>query len=102
MADAANADALQAAFETHLEQTKEHVERLKEVFVLLGAPAKAKACKGMHGPVDEGNEVIAAAQKVEHSEIAAQHGHLPDKPDSRKWPNCCPERSRKKRYRTTC
>ena len=87
MADAANAEALQVAFETHLEQTKEHVERLKEAFGLLGAPAKAKACKGMQGLVEEGNEVmsetagkdaasadlalIAAAQKVEHYEISA-------------------------------
>jgi Mn-containing catalase len=87
MVDAANAEALQVAFETHLEQTKEHVERLKEIFGLLGAPAKAKACKGMQGLVEEGIEVIAdnegkdaasadlaliaAAQKVEHYEISA-------------------------------
>jgi Mn-containing catalase len=87
MAEAANAEALQVAFETHLDQTKGHVERLKEVFGLLGAPAKANACKGMQGLVEEGNEVmadnegkdaasadlalIAAAQKVEHYEISA-------------------------------
>lgn len=87
MSDAAHAEALQVAFETHLEQTKEHVERLKEIFALLGAPAKAKACKGMQGLLEEGNEVIGenegkdaasadlaligAAQKVEHYEISA-------------------------------
>ena len=87
MANAANAEALQVAFETHVEVTKEHVTRLKEIFGLLGTPAKAKACKGMQGLVEEGDEVmaenegkdaasadlalIAAAQKVEHYEISA-------------------------------
>jgi Mn-containing catalase len=86
MANAANADALKLAFETHLDQTKDQVERLKEVFGLLGVAAKAKPCKGMAGLVEEGQEVIheggekddlaadlaliAAAQKVEHYEIS--------------------------------
>ncbi len=63
------------------------VERLKEVFNLLGEPAKSKACRGMEGLLEEGDEVIAegkeqedvaadlaliaAAQKVEHYEISA-------------------------------
>ena len=67
-------------------ETKEHVERLKEVFGLLGVPAKSKPCNGMQGLVEEGQEVIdegegkddasadlaliAAAQKVEHYEIS--------------------------------
>jgi Mn-containing catalase len=87
MAQAANSEALQRAFETHLEETKAHVERLKEVFGLVGAQAKGKTCKGMQGLVEEGEEVIqegegkdpaaadlaliAAAQKVEHYEISA-------------------------------
>jgi Mn-containing catalase len=87
MADAANAEHLRIAFDTHLEQTKGHVERLKEVFGLLGVPAKSKPCKGMAGLIEEGEEIIgegekkdgtaadlaliAAAQKVEHYEIAA-------------------------------
>jgi Mn-containing catalase len=87
MAKAANSEALQQAFDTHLEETKGHVERLKEVFALVGAPAKGKPCKGMQGLVEEGDEVmedgegkdpasadlalIAAAQKVEHYEISA-------------------------------
>ena len=87
MAKAANSEALQDAFNVHLEQTKEHVERLKEVFALVGAAAKGKLCKGMQGLVDEGADVmeegggkdpasadlalIAAAQKVEHYEISA-------------------------------
>jgi Mn-containing catalase len=86
LAEAANSDALAQAFQTHLEETKGHVERLKEVFGLLGVPAKGKACKGMQGLVEEGQEVIeaskgkdeasadlaliAAAQKVEHYEIS--------------------------------
>jgi Mn-containing catalase len=86
MAAAANSEALQQAFEVHLEETKGHVERLKEVFGLLGVPAKGKVCKGMQGLIEEGQEVIdegegkddasadlaliAAAQKVEHYEIS--------------------------------
>jgi len=87
MAKAANSDLLRLAFEKHLDETRDHVERLKEVFTLLGAAAKPKPCKGMAGLLDEGNEVIeegddqddlaadlaviAAAQKVEHYEISA-------------------------------
>lgn len=86
MAKAANSEALRLAFETHLEDTKGQVERLKEVFGLVGAPAKSKVCKGMQGLIEEGEEVIAegegkdpasadlaliaAAQKVEHYEIS--------------------------------
>jgi Mn-containing catalase len=86
MAKAANSEALRLAFETHLDQTKGQVERLKEVFGLLGVPAKPKPCKGMAGLVEEGEEImqegeakdeigadlalIAAAQKVEHYEIS--------------------------------
>ncbi len=86
MAEAANSTALKHAFETHLEETRGQVERLKEVFGLLGVPAKSKACKGMQGLIEEGQEVIeegegkdeasadlaliAAAQKVEHYEIS--------------------------------
>ena len=87
MAKAAHSEALQACFETHLEETRGQVERLKEVFDLLGVAAKAKPCKGMAGLIEEGSEVIAegeqqdgpsadlaliaAAQKVEHYEISA-------------------------------
>jgi Mn-containing catalase len=87
MVKAARSEGLKLAFENHLEETRTQVERLKEVFGLLGVPAKAKACKGMEGLVEEGNEVmeegqelndaaadlalIAAAQKVEHYEISA-------------------------------
>ena len=87
MVKAARADGLRLAFENHLEETKVQVERLKEVFGLLGAATRAKACKGMAGLIEEGTEVmdegqdledaaadlalIAAAQKIEHYEISA-------------------------------
>jgi Mn-containing catalase len=87
IAKASKTDSLRLAFETHLEETKGQVERLKECFTLLGAQAKAKPCKGMTGLLEEGDEVIedgkekddvaadlaliAAAQKVEHYEISA-------------------------------
>lgn len=87
MARAANDQKMKDAFQKHLEETKNHVERLKQVFELLGAKAKAKPCKGMQGLVEEGQETIeegkekpdaaadlalaVAAQKVEHYEIAA-------------------------------
>src|SRR3954469_17104685 len=86
MAKAAQSDGLRLALETHLEETKGHVERLKEVFALVGVPVKAKPCKGMMGLIDEGSELIAddqempaaaadlaliaAAQKIEHYEIS--------------------------------
>jgi Mn-containing catalase len=87
MVESARAEALRFALEHHLEETKEQVERLKEVFDLVGTPAKGKPCKGMEGLIAEGDEVmeegqelddpaadlalIAAAQKVEHYEISA-------------------------------
>jgi Mn-containing catalase len=86
MTEAASSDVLKAAFETHFDQTVRQVERLNEVFGLLGIAAKAKPCKGMAGLIEEGEEVIAAgeeqdevaadlaliaaAQKVEHYEIS--------------------------------
>jgi Mn-containing catalase len=87
MAKAARSAQLRALMETHLEETQTQVERLGESLKILGAPAKAKSCKGMAGLVDEGEEVmwegkdkddapadlalIGAAQRVEHYEIAA-------------------------------
>jgi Mn-containing catalase len=77
---------MKQAFQTHLEETKGQVERLKQVFELLGARAKAKPCKAMQGLVEEGQETITegkekeevaadlalavSAQKIEHYEIA--------------------------------
>jgi len=84
MAKAATTPKLKAGFAKHLEQTKEQVARLERVFEMIGKPAKAKTCKAMEGLVEEASEIleenaspmvldaalIAAAQKVEHYEIA--------------------------------
>jgi Mn-containing catalase len=86
MAKAARFDRLRELFEQHLVETEEQVERLNECFSLLGETARAKACKGMMGLVEEGQEVMAegeekedaaadlaligAAQRVEHYEIS--------------------------------
>ena len=87
MAKAARSMQLQRLIAHHLEETETQVERLNESLRLLGAPARAKPCKGMAGLVEEGEEVmsegkkkddapadlglIGAAQRVEHYEIAA-------------------------------
>ena len=86
MAKAATNPKLKLAFQKHLEETKGQVERLKQVFELLGERAKAQHCKGMEGLIAEGQEkieeagkkpeaaidiaLVAAAQKIEHYEIS--------------------------------
>lgn len=84
MAEGANSDELRQGFEEHLEQTKVHAQRLEQVFEQLGEKAKTKKCKAMEGLIKEGSEtleeemnedvkdaaIIAAAQRVEHYEIA--------------------------------
>jgi ferritin-like metal-binding protein YciE len=84
MAKGAGNERLRSAFEEHLEQTKTHVDRLEQVFSLLGKTARAEHCKGMEGLLEEGSElleeegdatvkdaaIIGAAQKVEHYEIS--------------------------------
>jgi Mn-containing catalase len=87
MAKAARCTQLQRLMETHLVETEVQVDRLNESLKILGAPARAKPCKGMAGLVEEGEEVmgegkkkddvpadlglIGAALRVEHYEIAA-------------------------------
>ena len=84
MAKAATSDDLRAGFAEHLEQTKEHVQRLEQIFAELDKKPAGKKCKGMEGLVEEGKEMIdeqegevldagliSAAQRVEHYEIAA-------------------------------
>ncbi len=85
MAEAATSPELKAAFEKHLGETEGQVERLEQVFEHLGEKAKAKTCKAMKGLIEEGKEtmsedaepevldaaLIAAAQRVEHYEMAA-------------------------------
>ena len=84
MIKAASHPELQNAFELHLRQTEGQVDRLEQAFKLLGVPAKGRKCEGMAGIIEEGKKVleedvapnvldaalIAAAQKVEHYEIA--------------------------------
>jgi ferritin-like metal-binding protein YciE len=82
---AAQNDELRDAFEMHLKETENHVNRLEKVFELLDQSPKRKKCEGMKGVVDEGKEMldehkgseesdaalICAAQKTEHYEIAS-------------------------------
>ena len=49
--------------ETQLEETEVQVERLNESLKMLGAPARAKPCKGMAGLVEEGEEVMEEGRK---------------------------------------
>jgi ferritin-like metal-binding protein YciE len=84
MAKAASAPQLRAAFTEHLEVTRGQVARLETIFERLQASPKGKKCKAMEGLIEEGKEVmdedavpavmdaalIAAAQRVEHYEMA--------------------------------
>ena len=84
MAEAAQNPDVKEAFETHLEQTKEQIKRLEKVFKLLEQKPEAIPCEAIKGILKEGDEVaeefkgepaldaglIAAAQAVEHYEIA--------------------------------
>lgn len=86
MAKGATSDDLRKAFETHLEETKNHATRLEQVFESIDEKAKAVKCEAMAGLLKEAEELmsetekgtevrdvalISAAQKVEHYEIAS-------------------------------
>jgi ferritin-like metal-binding protein YciE len=85
MAKAASSPELRRAFERHLEETRNHVERLDQIGEELETKMTGKKCHGMEGLIEEGKEImsedlednaldaglIGAAQKVEHYEIAA-------------------------------
>ena len=85
LAKNAQSPDLQRAFQEHLKQTEGHVERIERIFSDLDGSPRGKKCVGMEGLVEEGNELlkektepdvldaglIAAAQKVEHYEIAS-------------------------------
>jgi ferritin-like metal-binding protein YciE len=85
MAKNATSEELREGIEEHLEQTKGHVDRLKQIFTAMGEKATGKKCAGMIGILEEGEEIldedydgalmdaaiISAAQRVEHYEIAA-------------------------------
>ena len=98
MAKKASAPELKTALQEHAEMTQRQIERLEDVFEALGKPAKAKTCKAMQGLIEEATEImeedasdsvldagiIAAAQKVEHYEIAS-YGTV------RTWARLCGE-----------
>src|SRR5438270_13547811 len=65
MADAAHHPKLKEAFEKHLLQTRQQVERLKSAFGLLGEEAQSKPCRGMMGLIEEGEERIEEGQGKE-------------------------------------
>ncbi len=84
MAKAASSPELKDAFNQHLEQTREQVNRLDRIFRELGKTPRGKKCVGMQGIIEEGQEMlkekaepsvkdaglISAAQRVEHYEMA--------------------------------
>ncbi len=84
MARGAQDPKLKAAFETHREETEGQIERLKQVFEILGKRAQGKTCDAIEGILSEGEEILdefkgtpaldagllAAAQAVEHYEIS--------------------------------
>lgn len=89
MKDAATTIRLKESFNDHMKETKQHVERLNEIFALINETADDKKCKAMAGIVDEGEDIIDdtdkgtaqrdvglifAAQKAEHYEIATYGG----------------------------
>jgi ferritin-like metal-binding protein YciE len=85
MVKSAESPELQSAFKGHLDQTEHHVERIERIFSNMGGSPRGKKCVGMEGLIEEGDELmkeavdpdvldaglIAAAQKVEHYEIAS-------------------------------
>jgi ferritin-like metal-binding protein YciE len=84
MAKAASSDQLRHAFEKHHDETEGQIERLEQIFEMLGKPARGRKCDAIEGILDEGKEVmeeyadtpaldaglLAAAQAVEHYEIS--------------------------------
>jgi ferritin-like metal-binding protein YciE len=84
MAKAATSAEMKAGFEKHAEETEGQIERIEQVFELLGKPARAKTCDAILGIIEEGKEIMteykgtdaldaglaASAQAVEHYEIA--------------------------------
>jgi ferritin-like metal-binding protein YciE len=84
MAKAAQSPDLKAGFEKHLQETEGHVERLEQIFDIIGAPARGKTCEAILGIIEEGKSIMeefkdtpaldaglgSAAQAVEHYEIA--------------------------------
>jgi ferritin-like metal-binding protein YciE len=94
MVRAAQSPELKAAFEKHIGQTEGQIERLQQVFDIIGKPARGKTCEAIEGILAEGDEIaeeykgtaaldaglLAAAQAVEHYEIT-RYGTL------KRWAN---------------
>lgn len=94
MVRAAQSPELKAAFEKHIGQTEGQIERLQQVFEIIGKPARGKTCDAIDGILAEGDEIageykgtaaldaglLAAAQAVEHYEIT-RYGTL------KRWAN---------------
>src|SRR5512138_1258805 len=59
MAKAAHSEELAAAFQKHQEETEGQVERLEQVFELIGKKPQGKTCDAINGIIDEGKEIIA-------------------------------------------
>lgn len=87
--EAASSNELKQAFNSHLQETKNHVSRLEKIFDMIGEPAQAKKCHAMAGITEEGEDIIDeteehtaqrdtglifAGQKAEHYEIASYGG----------------------------
>jgi ferritin-like metal-binding protein YciE len=84
MAKAAESDELRAGFEQHHQETEGHIERLEQIFELLGKTPRGKTCDAILGILEEGKSImdefkgtsaldaglVSAAQAVEHYEIA--------------------------------
>ena len=84
MAKAANSDQLRAAFEKHHDETEGQIERLEQIFEMLGKPARGKKCDAIEGILEKARRswrstratrgtrcrLLAAAQAVEHYEIS--------------------------------
>lgn len=84
MAKAATSPELQAGFEQHAAETEVQIERLEQIFEILGKPARAKTCDAILGIIEEGKSImdeykgtvaldaglVSAAQAVEHYEMA--------------------------------
>jgi ferritin-like metal-binding protein YciE len=89
MAKSAESEELRQAFETHREETEGQVERLEQIFELLGKPARGVACEAINGIIEEGKGImedfagsealdaglLSSAQAVEHYEIT-RYGSL--------------------------
>lgn len=85
MAKAASSNELRSALEHHLKETEGHVQRLEQIFEMIGENPKGKTCEGIKGVLEEGERtlreaqegavrdeaIISGGQRVEHYEMAA-------------------------------